>query len=99
VILAVRRVRGGSLAPRFRAGDFVLISRFPLLFRRPAVGDVLVFKQPEYGQLIKRVEKIHADGSLDVRGETIDSVDSRRFGAIQVEAVVGLVIWHISKGQ
>ena len=92
------RVRGDSLAPRIRAGDFVLISRVPLLFRRPAVGDVLVFKQPEYGQLIKRVEKIHADGSFDVRGDDIDSIDSRRFGAVQVEAVVGLVVWHIAKG-
>ena len=99
MILAVRRVRGVSLAPRFREGDFVLISRIPLLFRRPAVGDVLVFKQPEYGQLIKRVEQIYADGSLDVRGDDIDSVDSRRFGPIQVEAVLGLVVLHVPKGR
>ncbi len=98
MILAIRRVRGVSLAPRFREGDYVVISRIPLLFRRPAVGDVVVFKQHEYGQLIKRVERIRPDGSLVVRGDDIDSLDSRRFGPVQAAAVEGVVIWHISRG-
>lgn len=99
MILAVRRVRGASLAPRFREGDFVVISRIPLLFRRLAVGDVVVFKQAEYGQLIKRVERICKDGSLVVRGGDIDSVDSRCFGPIQVKTVLGLVLFHIPKAR
>jgi signal peptidase I len=97
VILAVRRVRGASLAPRIREGDYVIISRIPLFFHRLSVGDVVVFKQHEYGQLIKWVERIRPDGSLIVRGDDLDSIDSRRFGPIQVKAVVGLVLLHIPK--
>jgi nickel-type superoxide dismutase maturation protease len=99
VILAVRRVRGDSLAPRFRAGDFVVISRIPLLFRRPAAGDVVVFRQPDYGQLIKRVEQVKSDGSLFVLGDDIDSVDSRRFGPIQPKALIGLVVLHVPRAR
>jgi len=88
-------VRGSSLAPRIRDGDFVLVSRVPLWLRRPAAGDVVVFHQPDYGQLIKRVERVLPDGRLFVRGEDIDSVDSRRFGPLPPRAVQGLVVAHI----
>jgi len=95
VILKLMRVRGDSLAPRFHSGDFVLISSLALRLRPPRPADVIVFDHPAYGRLIKRIQRIEPDGRLFVRGDDIDSVDSRRFGPIDITAVKGLVVWHI----
>jgi methyl coenzyme M reductase subunit D len=58
---------------------------------------VVVFDHPNYGRLIKRVERIEADGRLFVLGDDIDSIDSRTFGAIDPAALLGTVVWHIKK--
>ena len=89
------RVRGDSLAPRFRSGDFVAVSALPLRLRPPRPTDVLVFDHPEYGRLIKRLERVEPDGRLFMCGDDIDSVDSRRFGPIDTTTVRGVVVWHI----
>ena len=61
-------------------------------------GDAVVFQQPAYGLLIKRVEGISPDGSrLEVRGTHPDSVDSRRFGLIDKRSLAGVVLAHIKK--
>lgn len=95
MIFSILRVRGGSLAPRFRDGDYVLLSGLGLKRIRP--GDVIVFDHPDYGRLIKRVEGIEPCGRLRVRGDDIDSVDSRRFGPVPRASVRGRVIAHIKK--
>jgi nickel-type superoxide dismutase maturation protease len=93
ILLQVLRVRGESLAPRYRDGDFVVISGLAIKRIRP--GDVIVFDHPEYGRLMKRVEGIESCGHLRVRGDDIDSVDSRRFGPVPRSSLLGRVIWHI----
>lgn len=95
MIFSILRVRGGSLAPRFRDGDYVLLSGLGLKRIRP--GDVIVFDHPDYGRLIKRVEAVEPCGRLRVRGDDIDSVDSRRFGPVPRASVRGRVIAHIKK--
>lgn len=93
ILLQVLRVRGDSLAPRYRDGDFVVISGLAINAIRP--GDVVVFDHPEYGRLIKRVEGLEPCGHLRVRGDDIDLVDSRRFGPVPRSSVLGRVVWHI----
>ena len=91
-LLQFIRVSGESLAPRYRDGDFVLISG--LWLRRLRPGDVVVFEQPGYGLLIKQIRTIGSDGSLEVIGEGEGSVDSRIFGPVQRHTVLGRVILH-----
>jgi nickel-type superoxide dismutase maturation protease len=93
ILLRVLRVRGDSLAPRYHDGDFVVISGLAIDSIRP--GEVVVFDHPEYGRLIKRVEGLEPCGHLRVRGDDIDSVDSRRFGPVPRSSLLGRVIWHI----
>ena len=91
-------VRGHSLFPDFRDGDFVFIAGTPFPSGKIRAGDVVVFRQPGYGLLIKRVNQILGDGvSLDVRGTQVESADSRNFGPIQRGQVRGKVIWHIRR--
>jgi nickel-type superoxide dismutase maturation protease len=93
ILLQVLRVRGDSLAPHYCDGDYVVISRLAMNKIQP--GDVIVFVHPEYGRLIKRVAGLEPCGHLRVRGDDIDSVDSRRFGPVPRASVLGRVIWHI----
>ena len=92
------KVTGDSLYPAYRQGDFVLITKIPFLLNSIQRGDVIVIEHPVYGTLIKRVESVSADrGAYYVLGVHENSVDSRQFGPVDRQELVGKVIWHISK--
>jgi signal peptidase I len=96
-MLRILKVRGDSLAPEFQQGDFVLVSKIPFLFVPPSPRDVIAFHQPGYGLLIKRIQDINPDGGINVIGDHPESVDSRVFGAIRREDMIGKVVWHVRK--
>jgi len=96
-MLKFLKVTGDSLAPEFREGDFVLVSKIPFLLVPPSPGDVIAFHQPGYGMLIKRIQNISPEGELNVIGDHPESVDSRVFGTVRRVNILGKVIWHIRK--
>lgn len=92
------KVTGQSLEPFFRDGDFVLISKIPILFGKIQRGDQIVFRHAIYGTLIKIIEALSAGGdSVSVVGVHSNSVDSHRFGPIYKGDIIGKVIWHLKK--
>jgi signal peptidase I len=96
-MLRVLKVAEDSLTPEYRQGDFVLVSKIPFLFIPPSPGNVIAFRQPGYGLLIKRIENISSDGGVNVIGTHPDSIDSRVFGTVRRGDIIGKVIWHIRK--
>jgi signal peptidase I len=97
-MLRLLKVKEDSLAPDFQEGDFVVTIKIPLLRLNLRLGDIVVFRQPEYGILIKKVERFTPDGeSLFVVGSHPNSIDSRRFGAVPRRDLIGKVIWHVRK--
>lgn len=95
-MLRLLKVRGESLWPDFRPGDYVLAAGVPFPVRKIKPGDVIVFNQPGYGTLFKRVQRVLEDGgAFDVRGTQVASSDSRNFGPVPRARVSGKVIWHI----
>jgi len=97
-MLRLLKITGDSLTPEFQEGDFVLVSKVPFYFSPAAPGDILAFRQPGYGLLIKRVRSVDRDGKIEVIGSHPDSIDSRVFGPIRDKDIIGKVIWHIRKG-
>lgn len=90
------KVRGHSLYPDYRDGDYVLTARAPFPSGKIKSGNVIVFRQPVHGLLVKRVQKVLDDGTaFEVRGTQIDSTDSRNYGPVPLSQVLGKVIWHI----
>jgi signal peptidase I len=91
------RVSGYSLWPLYDDGDYVL-ALHPTLAGTIKPGDVVVFRHPAYGTMIKQVEHI-VPGSNDlyVTGTHERSTDSRDFGAISSRSVIGKVVWHIKQ--
>jgi nickel-type superoxide dismutase maturation protease len=91
------KVSGFSLWPLYKDGDYVLVVS-PRLARGIRAGDVVVFRHPDYGTMIKLVERLASGGEdIYVIGPHERSVDSRQFGAISHRTVIGKVIWHIKR--
>ena len=98
MLLRFLKVSGQSLTPTYQDGDFVLVSKIPILFRGIQPGDVVVFQHPRHGKLIKRVERLEGGGtSVYLLGTNGGSIDSRDFGAVPRSLVLGKVILHIPK--
>ncbi len=97
-MLHVFPVTGPSLSPLFNQGDYVIVLRIPRLMDRYRPGDVVVFRHPVFGVMIKIVDQLLAGGEeLLVTGANPDSLDSRALGPIPRAAVVGKVIAHFRK--
>jgi nickel-type superoxide dismutase maturation protease len=88
------RVTGESMLPALRPGDEVLID--PGAYRRVPVqpGDLVVARHPYRTdvQLVKRVGSVLDDGRCALEGDNpSESTDSRSFGAVAPERIVGRV--------
>ena len=97
-MIQILRVTGESLSPFFLEGDFVVVSKIPFVLRKVKSGDIVVFRHPVYGTMIKKVERISPDGEeIFVLGTHPESTDSRQFGSLHRNQLIGKVIWHIGK--
>jgi nickel-type superoxide dismutase maturation protease len=95
-VIQFLKVTGESLSPFFQAGDYVLVVKFSRVLDHLKAGDVVVFRQPGYGTLIKRIETIlPAEKAFYVLGTHPESTDSRAFGAVKRSNIIGKVVWHI----
>jgi len=95
-MLRLLKIRGASLWPDFCEGDYVLAVGVPFPAGKVIKGDVIVFQQPGYGTLIKRVKRVLAGGKqFEVSGTQVSSTDSRNFGLVPFDRVSGKVVWHI----
>ncbi|HEX7972899.1 MAG TPA: S26 family signal peptidase [Anaerolineales bacterium] len=97
-MLRLFKISEDSLSPEFQDGDFVLALKIPIFLQHIRPGAIIVFKQKTYGTLIKRVEHISADRKdYFVVGNHPVSIDSRQFGPVPRQNVIGKVIWHIPR--
>ena len=97
-MLKMIRVTGASLSPMYQDGDYVLVVTIPFFLNRIRVGNIIVFRQEYYGLMIKKVEEISSNGAMFfVLGTQANSTDSRKFGRIMREDIIGKVVWHIRK--
>lgn len=97
-MIQILKVTGESLSPFFVEGDFVVVSKIPFVLRKIKAGDIVVFRHPVYGTMIKKVERISPDGEeIFVLGTHPESTDSRQFGPLRRSQLTGKVIWHIGK--
>ncbi len=87
------RIEGNSMYPLFSSGQDVLVNKLSYIFRKPKIGDVIVLRhKKDKRYIIKRIVKIHKDQYF-VEGENKkESTDSRQFGWISKDNIVGKVI-------
>lgn len=98
MLFKVMRVSGGSLYPRYRDGDYVFVSALPILLHGIRPGDVVIYDHPLKGRRIKIVERLEEGGkAVFLVGTTVDSEDSRNFGAVPRGLVKAKVIGRVAR--
>ena len=92
------------MAPTFKDGDWLLVSWFadglPLLVAERILGKVVVIEREERPGifLVKRLQKSHG-GKFWVEGDNMESTDSRTWGWIPANEVVGVVLFRYRKNR
>jgi nickel-type superoxide dismutase maturation protease len=87
------RVEDDSMRPTLEPGDYVVVNRWAYRFRQPAKGDLVVVRDPEGPDrfLVKRISEV-GPSQIEVLGDSpVGSRDSRRFGPVALDNVVGKV--------
>ena len=88
-------VNGNSMSPSLRPGQDVLSFNWAYLGKKPKKGDIVVVIVNRK-DMVKRVERVMGN-ELWIRGDNRDEgTDSRDFGAITIDNVVGKVIYTSS---
>jgi len=98
--------QGHSMEPAIFDGAVLVISRvsygirLPLMksylvrWSKPAVGDIVVFYTPEGERAIKRCVQIEGDNFYAEGDNDLASYDSRAYGKVSVEKIIGKVLGH-----
>ena len=97
--LARFRIEERSMGPGLEPGDYVIVNRWAYRRREPAVGDLVVLRDPEREDryLCKRITAREGSDLYSVRGDNESSSrDSRAFGPIERTLIVGRV-WHSAR--
>ena len=88
------RVEDESMQPTLEPGDYVLVNRWAYRTRAPSPGDLVVVEDPEVPTrfLIKRVSETLGAREVRLMGDNeAVSRDSRTFGSVALERIVGKV--------
>jgi signal peptidase I len=88
------RVEDESMQPTLEPGDYVLVNRWAYRTRAPSPGDLVVVEDPEVPTrfLIKRVSETFGAREVRLTGDNeAVSRDSRTFGSVALERIVGKV--------
>ena len=81
------------MSPTIAAGEYVLVNRLAFLFGSPQIGHIVALHDPRDGKiLIKRITK-KSGTRYFVQGDNKNSsTDSRVFGMIERNDIIGKVI-------
>jgi signal peptidase I len=98
------KVAGGSMLPAYQDGDWLFVSWFPAGLK-PLNGDhilgkVVVIEREERPGIyfVKRLQKSHG-GIYWVQGDNDESTDSRTWGWIPANEIVGVVLFRYKRGK
>lgn len=89
------RIEGNSMQPLLQPDDQVLVDTHIYNSSSPSIDDIVVLTHPFQSDLkiIKRITKISKSEGFFVQGDNpLVSIDSRDFGFVKPELIIGKVI-------
>lgn len=92
------KIEDRSMEPNYKSGDYVLVNKLAYVFRNPSKGDIVVVKHPKEKErfLIKRISLVTNSDEYFVIGDNKGfSQDSRHFGPIKKDLIIGKVWIHL----
>ncbi|MEK6878438.1 MAG: S26 family signal peptidase [Nanoarchaeota archaeon] len=87
------RIFGHSMEPYIREKDTIIISKIPYLFKSPKINDIVAFQGKENNTMVKRIKYIKNNKFFLLGDNKSDSLDSRNFGSISREQILGKLIF------
>ena len=94
----ILRIEGESMTPEFNDGDYVLVQRLALLFRRIKTGSTVVFNTGKYGILIKKVSAADKKNrKYFFAGTSPKSLTTEQIGTVDERDIIGSVLFHFRK--
>ena len=89
-------ITGASMEPALVEGDWAIIDRRAYRHQPPGAGDVLMVKDPRLPErtLVKRAAGRDGASTRVIGDNAAQSTDSRVFGAVPDELLVGRVLWR-----
>jgi len=87
--LQIRRIEGASMQPSYAHHSLVWASA---LFHKLHPGDVVIIQHNGL-EKIKRIEAVVGDELYVLGDNPVQSTDSRAFGWLSTDVVIGRVIW------
>lgn len=90
------KIMDRSMEPSVKEGDYVIVNKF---FSTLKERDVVVIRHPKNREkfLLKRINKVLGNKYLVSGDNKKYSRDSRHFGSINKDLIVGKLIMHIRK--
>lgn len=83
------------MEPTYKPGDRLYVNSFVYVFLKPKIGDVAVIRDPREGKLVlKRIMDIASSGYFVKGDNEKESTDSRIFGLIKKENIIGKVLFR-----
>lgn len=93
LLLSKFKISGHSMEPTFKNGDKILATYFFYLFKSPQINDIVVFKDQENKIFVKRIIDVKNNRYIVLGDNKKDSLDSRNFGEIQRDQILGKLIY------
>jgi nickel-type superoxide dismutase maturation protease len=94
-LLARFKIVGHSMEPQIRNGAQVLVSNLPYWFKKPRLNDIVAFTDSSNKILVKRIIKITKNAYFVQGDNKGDSLDSRSFGNIIKNQIIGKVLFKL----
>lgn len=94
-LLARFKILGHSMEPHIKNGEKVLVSVLPYLFKTPRINDIVAFRDKNNKILVKRIVKVNGVRYFVQGDNKHDSLDSRQFGYIDKNMIVGKLIYKL----
>ncbi len=88
------RVTGASMQPLLQSGEEILIDLNAYQKAAPEIGDIIVAFHPYRLNfpVVKRIVSIKNQDFFLQGDNTVESIDSRSYGAIKLDRIIGKVI-------
>ena len=88
------RVNGASMQPLLQSGEEILIDINAYQKAAPEIGDIIVAFHPYRLNfpIVKRIVSIRNQDFFLQGDNTVESIDSRSYGAIKLDRIIGKVI-------
>lgn len=93
-MFAVYRVKGNSMSPQIKNGEYVVT--FTWIFFKPWPGLRVVYYHPNYGVILKRVIDVNRQKkTFSSQGLNASSVEPKNLKNTPIASIKGFVIWQL----